>query len=73
MFFNQFIVLICSLFVYFSWPPDVPASDVAAGPEVLLPLSADEAQELSLLRAAVDRDRSHPVGSTEARRLALSE
>ena len=59
--------------MYLFWPPDVPASHVAAGPEVLLPLSADEAQELSLLRAAVDRDRSHPVGSAEARRLALSE
>jgi len=54
-------------------PPDVPASHVAAGPEVLLPLSAHETQELSLLRAAVDRDRSHPVRSAEARRLALSE
>jgi len=54
-------------------PPDVPASHVAASPEVLLPLSADQTQELSLLRAAVDRDRSHPVRSAEARRLALSE
>jgi len=54
-------------------PPDVPASHVAASPEVLLPLSADQTQELSLLRAAVDRDRSHPVCSAEARRLALSE
>jgi len=54
-------------------PPDVPASHVAACPEVLLPLSAHEAQELSLLRAAVDRDRSHPVRSAEARRLALSK
>ena len=61
------------VYLYLFWPPDVPASHVAAGPEVLLPLSADEAQELSLLRAAVDRDRSHPVGSAEARRLALSE
>ena len=66
-------MFICCCFLCLFWPPDVPASHVAAGPEVLLPLSAHEAQELSLLRAAVDRDRSHPVRSAEARRLALSE
>ena len=66
-------MFICCCFLYLFWPPDVPASHVAASPEVLLPLSADQTQELSLLRAAVDRDRSHPVRSAEARRLALSE
>lgn len=35
-------------------PPDVTASHVAPGPEVLLPLPADQAKELPLLRAAVD-------------------
>jgi len=56
-----------------AWPPDVPPSHVASGPEVLLPLPAHQAKELPLLGAAVDRDRLHPVRSAEAGRLALCE
>jgi len=54
-------------------PPDVAASHVAPGPEVLLPVPAHQAQELPLLRAAVDRDWLHPVRPAEASSLALCE
>jgi len=56
-----------------AWPPDVPASHVAAGPEVLLPVPAHQPEELPLLGAAVDRDRLHPVCSAEASGLTLCE
>lgn len=54
-------------------PPYGPPAHVAARPEVLLPLLADEAQELPLLGAAVDRDRPHPVFPAEALGAALAE
>jgi len=54
-------------------PPDVTTPHVAPGPEVLLPLLRHQAQELPLLRAAVNRDRPHPVCPAEACSLALCE